>query len=175
MTIAVGSLAACGSGPVRSAANPDNTYGALPSWLPKSTIPVNRIVVASARSPKLGIEGDTIKAILPQGQTLITLSGPTVPPFVTPPPPTTTATFTFSMTATTGTVPIRPGDFELVDGQGHFYSPQAFAGPEPPALAPVGRTVSFEITEVMATGAGSIRWSPDGVPLTTWDFTVEND
>jgi hypothetical protein len=39
----------------------------------------------------------------------------------------------------------------------------------------VGRTVSFEVTEMMATGAGSIRSSPDGVPMAAWDFTVEND
>jgi hypothetical protein len=79
------------------------------------------------------------------------------------------------MSHTSGTVPVRAGDFELVDGQGRVFSPKSFVGAEPPVLAPVRRTVSFEITEVMATGAGSIRWSPDGAPMTTWDFTVEND
>jgi hypothetical protein len=168
-----GLLGSCGSS--THAANPNDIYGPLPGWLPKSSIPVNRVVVASTKDPKLGIEGDTIKAILSHGQTLITLSGPAVPPFVTPPPPTTTATFTISVSHTSGTVPIRAIDFALVDGIGRFFYPQTFFGARPPKLAPDGKTISFQVREVMATGAGSIRWAPDGVPLATWAFTVEND
>jgi hypothetical protein len=175
LVLAPALLVACGSGPVASAGNSNSTYGQLPSWLPKSTVPVNRVVVATVRQPRLGIEGDTMKAILPHGQTLVTVAGPTVPPFVTPPPPTTTATFTISMTHTSGTVPIRAADFELVDGNGRFVYPQTFVSRPPPALAPAGRTVSFEVTETLATGAGSIRWSPSGRPVATWDFIVEND
>ncbi len=118
---------------------------------------MDRIVAASAKNPKLAIEGDTIRAILPHGQTLVTVSGPTVPPFVTPPPPVTSATFTISLSHTTGRIPLRPVDFELVDGNGRFYSPQSFDGASPPGLAPDRKTVSFQITEVMATGSGSIR------------------
>jgi hypothetical protein len=32
-----------------------------------------------------------------------------------------------------------------------------------------------QITEVMAVGAGSIKWSPDGAAVAEWEFTVEND
>jgi hypothetical protein len=147
----------------------------LPAWLPKATVPVNRTVVATAEDPKLGIEGDTIKAVLPRGQTLITLAGPTVPAFVAPPPPTTTATFIVTMSHSSGNVPIRPSDFELVDGAGRIYFPKEFSGARPPRDAPEGKTISFHLTEVMATGAGSVRWSPGGAPTASWDFTVEND
>ncbi len=170
-----GTLAAPGISSGQSASDGDNTYGPLPAWLPKATVPVNRTLVASAQDPKLGIEGDTFKAVLPHGQTLITLAGPTVPPFVAPPPPTTTATFTISMSRSAGSVPIRPADFELVDGNGRIYYPKAFSGAPPPRVAPEGKTISFHLKEVMATGAGSVRWSPGGAPTASWDFTVEND
>ena len=35
-------------------------YGGLPSWLPKSSVPVGRVLHASTRQPQLGIEGDAI-------------------------------------------------------------------------------------------------------------------
>jgi hypothetical protein len=175
LILSAGALTGCGTASAHSSPHQNNTYGAPPSWLPKSTVPVDRIVVARPGDPQLGIEGDTFRAILPHGQTLITVAGPEVPPFVAPPPPTTSATFTISLSHTSGSVPIRPRDFELVDGNRQLFRPQAFSGSHPPAEAPPGRTISFQVTEVMATGAGSIRWSPDGAAMASWDFTVEND
>jgi hypothetical protein len=171
------SLAGCGNAATsasRSAAA-DGTYGALPSWLPTATAPVDRVMTASARDPRLGVEGDSMRAVLAEGTTIVTVVGPSVPPFRAPPPPVTTATFTVTMSRTTGTVPILPRDFQLVDGSGAIHDPSAFAGRVPPRVAPRGATVSFTIKERMATGAGSIRWSPDGAPVAAWDFTVEND
>ena len=178
--LAACTLAACGSAAANTsqtvgAGNNDNTYGGLPSWLPKSTVPINRVQVASRTHFVLADEGDTVQVILPRGRTRITLVGPTVPPFVAPPPPVTTATFTVTLSDTSGTVPIQPSDFELVDGAGHFFQPSAFLAPGAPMVAPRGRTVSFQFSEVMATGAGSVRWSPDHHPMVIYDFTVEND
>jgi hypothetical protein len=171
-------LSACGSITAQASQTThsnDNTYGGLPSWLPKSTLPVHRIVVATARLPRLGIEGDTFLALLSHGQVRITMSGPAVPPFVAPPPPTTPVTFTFSLNDASGVVPIRASDFETVDGAGQITSTRLFVDPGPPRFAPLRKTITFQITGTMATGAGSIRWSPEHRPLTTWDFTVEND
>jgi hypothetical protein len=165
-----GLLAACGSsGPQR--------YGGLPGFLPKSTIPVNRIVSASATDPKLGIEGDTIAATLHAGHVLITVVGPAVPAEgLTPPPPTTPTTFTVTLAEPAGVVPVDAGAFSIVDGQGQVHQPQIAAGaPAPPAVAPAGQTISFELSAVLATGPGTIRWAPQGSPVASWDFTVEID
>jgi len=177
-------LAACGSADAsRSAApspeartvNPNDVYGPLPSWLPKSTAPVDRVAVATPRSPRLGIPGNPIEVVLATGRTLVTLSGPTVPPFVTPPPPAVTSTFTITLSRTSGTIPIAASDFQLIDGNGNRFQPTAFVGAQPPKVAPDGRSVTFEVSEFMAVGSGSIRWAPGGVPIATWEYTVEDD
>ncbi|MBV8464113.1 MAG: hypothetical protein JO368_12510, partial [Acidimicrobiales bacterium] len=153
----------------------NNTYGGLPSWLPKSSVPINRVQVATVRHSVLADEGDTVRVELPKGQTEITLVGPTVPPFVAPPPPTTLATFTVTLSHTTGTVPIVPTDFALVDGAGQLHFPTAFVGAGTPSTAPRGNSVAFQLQLTMATGAGSLRWAPGGHTMVVYDFTVEND
>jgi hypothetical protein len=173
-------LAACGTAAANtsrtaSTANNDNTYGGLPSWLPKAKVPINRVQVATKKHFVLAEEGDTVQVVLPKGRARITLVGPAVPPFVAPPPPVTTATFTVTVSDASGTVPIQPSDFELVDGAGHFFHPSAFIAPGTSTVAPHGRTVSFRFSELMAVGAGSVRWSPDHHPMVIYDFTVEND
>jgi len=172
-------LAACGSASaIRSdapAVNPNDVYGPLPSWLPKATVPVDKVAVATPRSPQLGIPGNPIEVVLATGRTLVTLSGPTVPPFVTPPPPAVTSTFTITLSRTSGTIPIAASDFQLIDGNGNRFQPTAFVGAQPPKVAPDGRSVTFEVSEFMAVGSGSIRWAPGGVPIATWEYTVEDD
>lgn len=150
-------------------------YGGLPSWLPKSTVPANGDLDASPTHPQLGIEGNTMRVTLHGSVMLVTMSGPTVPPFTTPPPPITTATVTLAFVPESGRVPIRAKDFLLLDGNGIALHPQSFVGGQS-ALAPSpGQPVSLQITEVMAVGAGSIKWSPGGTAVAEWEFTVEND
>lgn len=163
-------LAACGS-------SRTETYGGLPSFLPKSTVPVNHIVDASEARPKLGIEGDTIAATLKRGHVLITIVGPEVPvEGLSPPPPTTPATFTVTMSQPGGNVPVGANAFIVVDGQGQIHHPQLMAATSPvPSTAPAGRTISFKLTAVLATGPGTIQWTPEGAAVASWDFTVETD
>ena len=54
-------------------------YGGLPSWLPKATVPVGRIVHASLSHSVLGIEGDTVAVTLAGGGVYATAVGPSVP------------------------------------------------------------------------------------------------
>jgi hypothetical protein len=75
-----------------------------------------------------------------------------------------------------GVVPVDAGAFSIIDGQGQVHEPQIAAGaPAPPATAPAGQTISFELSAVLATGPGTIRWAPQGSPVASWDFTVEID
>jgi hypothetical protein len=33
----------------------------------------------------------------------------------------------------------------------------------------------LKLTDVLATGPGTIRWAPQGAAVASWDFTVEVD
>jgi hypothetical protein len=139
----------------------------------------HRVVQASAATPQLGVEGDTMAVILPSGRVTATLVGPDVVQGQYPPPPTTPCTFTLTLAGAIGTVPIKPGDFTIVDEQGILHYPQVSAGAgvtPPPAVAPVGGQLSVVIRDVLPTGNGQLRWTAGGaVPIATWDFTVEID
>jgi hypothetical protein len=158
-----------------AAAVSNQKYGGLPSWLPKATVPVNTVLDASPTHPQLGIEGNTMRVTLRGSVILVTMSGPTVPPFTTPPPPVTTATVTLTFVLQSGHVPIRAKDFSLLDGNGVALQPQSFVGGRLAVAPSPGQPVSVRIREVMAVGAGSIKWSPGGATVAEWEFTVEND
>lgn len=153
-----------------------STYGGLPSYLPKATLPVNRVVNASATRPKVGVEGDTVAVTLEAGHVLATVVGPAVPASVIPPPPTTQATFTVTLAAATGDVPINIAAFTIVDELGRLHHPQRPPGAIPPPAAPSSRgPVTFQLTDVLPVGAGTIRWAPQGTQVMGWEFTVEID
>ena len=152
------------------------TYGGLPSWLPTSSTPTNKVLVASAQRPQLAIEGDVVHVALSAGvSTTATMVGPQTPPFVAPPPPDTTATLTITLRHTSGTVALRARDFALIDGSGRIYHPATFVDGRSSVLVTSRATTSVRVREYMAVGSGSIRWAPAGHPVVTWEFTVEND
>ena len=151
-------------------------YGGLPAFLPKVTVPVDRIVTASAAHPQLAVQGVAVDARLPAGQVQADVTGPAVPPFVAPPPPAVTTTFTVSMRDISGTVPVRVGDFTIRDQTGRLVAPLLVQGESPPPpAAPDGGTLRFQLTAVLPVGEGTLRWAPGGQPTVTWDFVVEND
>jgi hypothetical protein len=149
----------------------------LPAFLPKVTVPVDRVVTASAEQPQLAVQGVAVEVALPGGRVLATASGPEVPPFLAPPPPSVTATFTVSLAHVTGTVPVRLKDFSITDQLGRTFEPALVVGePTPPSTAPVGSELTFRVSAVMPTGEGQLHWSPTGSePIVSWDFIVEND
>ena len=113
--------------------------------------------------------------VLPRGRTLATVTGPVVPPFVSPPPPAVTATFTVALGRTTGAVPVRLADFSVTDQLGRTYHLTPTAGEKLPASLPA-RGASFRLSTVMPTGEGRLHWAPGGgAPVVSWDFIVEND
>lgn len=152
-------------------------YRSLPSFLPSSASPVDGVVTASAKHPQLAVQGVAVRVELPTGQALATVTGPHVPPFVTPPPPAVTATFDVSLVNVSGHVPVRTTDFTITDQLGRTFHPTLVAREAaPPGTVSAGRAARFQLTAAMPTGEGRIFWAPTrSHALVGWDFIVEND
>jgi hypothetical protein len=156
-----------------------NRHGSLPGWLPKSTLPVARVVTASAAHPWLAVEGDTVRADLRRGDTLVTAVGPTVPEEGAIPVPTTSpCSFTVTFARTAGSVPLTASAFTITDELGHLHHPlvaRAGGGALPARVRP-GQTITLTVSGVLPTGAGTLHWAPTGdAALVSWDFDVEID
>ncbi len=163
----------------RNDSSPASTYGQIPSWLPKATIPVDRIVTASAAHPWLAVQGDTVSVRLARGRVLATTVGPAVPEEGQfPVPKTTLCTFTVTFSSASGSVPIRPSAFTILDELGHIHHPTVTrgGGGAPPSHVSPGHTVTLTVRDVLPTGDGHLRWAPeDAAPIVSWDFDVEID
>jgi hypothetical protein len=179
--------AAFGLGLVLHGSSSADSYGGLPSWLPKTKIPVNRIVQASAEHPQLAvIEGDSVSVRLPHGRVLATAVGPTVPANAaqdaqedsSADSDVTTCTFTITLDTASGRVPINPSAFTILDEQGqvsHLGVSAARSG-SLPSLVPHGRTLRLTLRSRLAEGEYILRWAPAGRKvLVGWEFNVELD
>lgn len=180
VVLGVAALAA-GHGKARPHASPHASakYGGLPSWLPKATIPVGRIVHASPSHSVLGIEGDTVAVQLPGAGVYATAVGPAVPESGRfPVPATSPCTFVITFADASGAIPIDPAAFTITDEQGRLHHPKVTAlhGGAPPSHLTPGKPVSLELYAVLPTGSGSLSWAPDSRrPIVSWDFDVEID
>jgi hypothetical protein len=177
--LAVAGAAALSIGMVASDSGGSANNGGLPSWLPKASVPVGRIVTASAAHPWLAIEGDSVLAKLAHGSSLVTVVGPAVTPSnAVPPPPTTRCSFTVTLARSTGVVPISAAAFTITDQYGQVHQPvmSVPGGGRPPSVVRPGRTVTLTLRTVLPTGSGTVRWTPSGTrPTVGWDFNVEID
>ena len=155
----------------------DTRYGGIPAYLPNTATPVGIAVTASVSHPQLGIEGDTIRVVTPNGTVMATVVGPNVPEEGQfPVPSTTPCTFIITLDRTTGDVRIDLGAFSVVDEQSRTHTLSLTAGtPAPPAVVPAKGTATFQLTAVLPTGGGELSWAPAGKPIASWDFDVEID
>jgi hypothetical protein len=173
------------SAPVRApatatpAGSGDATYGTLPSWLPRATVPVGRIVQASIAHPWIGIEGDTVVVHMNGHAVDATLVGPQVPSeghF--PLPKTTPCTFYLTLTKASGPIPITPRNIAIFDERGHRYQPtmqSQSGGPLPTRIGP-GRSVTLRLDTVLPTGSGEVVWTSNGTtPIVSYEFVTEID
>jgi hypothetical protein len=176
--IASGALGVGIAEAVGGTGHPAAGYGALPGFLPTSSLRPDSVLTGTAARPALTSEGDAVRARLPRGSVLMTVSGPVVPGEGLPYQATAdTATWTVTMSHATGTVPTSTKAFSTVDLLGKTSHPALVPGqPQPPATVRPGHQVSFELRVVMPVGEGMMRWAPlrHGL-LATWDFVVEND
>ena len=162
-----------------STGKPAATYGALPSWLPRPTVRVGRVVVASAAHPWRAIQGDTVVVELPRGRVRATVAGPAVPEEGDfPIPATTRCTFSVVLAARSGIVPLTSTAFTVLDENGRLHHPQVKVdgGGALPARLRAGRSLILTAVAMLPPGSGLFRWTPSGgKPVVSWDFDVEID
>jgi hypothetical protein len=154
------------------------TYGGIPKWLPKAKAPVNEVVTATAAKPALAIQGDSVSVHLAHGTVLATAVGPTVPEEGEfPVPSTSPCTFVVTLASTSGSAPVSPGAFTVVDDFGHLHHPHvgALGGGPLPQRVTAGKTVSLRVHDMLPTGDGGLNWAPVGKRVVSWDFDVEID
>jgi len=160
-------------------ASSNATYGTLPSWLPRATVPVGRVVQASATHPWIGIEGDTVSVDLAGHRVNATLVGPQVPKEGQfPLPKTTPCTFFLTLTNATGQIPISAADLAIFDEQGHRYTPRvrSLTGAAAPTHLGPGQSVTVRLDTILPTGAGEVVWTTNGTaPLVSYEFVTEID
>jgi hypothetical protein len=157
---------------------PEDSYGALPTYLPSAAVQPDSILVGSADRPAVTSQGDEVRVRLAGNSVVAEVTGPQVPgdglPVQTD---ATTCTWTVTLTGPQAALPIAAADFSTVDHLGVVYHPVFVPGqPRPPAVLGPGRSVTFELRTVMKTGEGLMRWAPGGRKIVaSWDFEVEND
>lgn len=182
-------LLGTGTGGGTGAARARNaTYGAYPRWLPDTKLPsVDEIVRSTPTHPALeAIEGNTIDVWLGHAQALVTAVGPALPSWVSAavqsgrlaedtPVPTT---FTVTVIAREGTVPIRATAFSVLTAGGQLVRPAVSAaggGPAPGELR-AGQHVNLTLRAKLVEGDGSMRWAPSGSRvLAGWLYQLELD
>jgi len=119
-----------------------------------------------------------MSVLLTSGRVAATLVGPSdTVQGQYPPPASTPCTFTLTLVDASGTVPIKPTDFTILDEEGNLYHPEVSAGAGPaPAEVPAGGQLTLRMNDVLPTGSGQFRWAAGGgAPIATWDFDVEID
>lgn len=94
-----------------------------------------------------------------------------------PVPATTPCTFVLTFRDATGSVPIHPGDFTIIDEQGSLHHPRLRLDAAPvPTEVSAGAPVTLLLDDVLPSGSGQLRWAADGrAPIASWDFSVEID
>ena len=155
-------------------------YGGLPSWLPRSTLPVGRVVQASAGRPWVAIEGDTVLVKLSHGYVLATRCGPSRSPRQARSQSRRPArALSLShLPAPLGVLPISAGAFSVEDEAGPGRPPEGLwrsvVAPSPGRHHPARASPSASAGP--ADRCGQLRWAPEGgTSIVSWDFDVEID
>jgi hypothetical protein len=187
IAVAVG-LAATSGGSPRAAVG--SRYGGYPSWLAGRTkLPSVETVLKSSLSHPLAnaIEGSTIDVQLPGGaQAEITAVGPALPAWVSAEVQAGTlregvavpTSFTVTVIARRGTVPLRASAFSILTAGGELLRP-AISGPgsvPAPAKLRAGQHLNLTLKANLVEGDGSLRWAPTGARvLSAWFYQLELD
>jgi hypothetical protein len=95
---------------------PPNLKPGIPSFIPRSSLKVNRILTAAPGHPALSIGGDSIWLDLHNGRSLATVQGPYLPPGVSGTAvPQTSTTIRVTFARARGSVPLASADFSIID------------------------------------------------------------
>ncbi len=163
---------------------PKGSKTGVPGWIPRDTLPTERIVTATPSHPQLAIQGISVQLDLPSGSTLATLNGPLYNnKYVGSNDPAIPAQFVLSFSNVHGTIPIADHDFTILDQFGNNLVPeiQVKGGGALPKQVAFGQTLTLVMGTIIPAGDGSIAYNPTGFakaghkPLVGWDFIVEDD
>jgi hypothetical protein len=168
----------------------NSTYGGYPAWLAHTKLPpVNTVLKASLSHPQLGaIEGNTVAVQLPGGADAeVTAVGPALPAAVAAaaqagtlsdgsPVPTT---FTLTLIARRGTVPLRASAFSIMTAAGQLLHPAIVTGAggtQLPKTLRTGQHLTLTLKAKLVEGDGALRWAPTGARvLSAWLYQLELD
>jgi hypothetical protein len=162
-------------------------YGQIPSWIPKTAQPSDRIVAATTAHPVLAaVEGDTVHARLAAGSGYVTAVGPSVPSWVQnyahngqwTSSSVAPSTFTLTIAQPTGAIPLKAADFSILTSGGQIVHPAVtLTGGKPlPAAVRPGRPLILTLKAKLPEGEGALRWGPGGRRvLVAWIYTLELD
>lgn len=162
-------------------------YGKIPDWIPKQRSPSDQIVAASAAHPVLAaVEGDTINAHLPAGSAYVTAVGPSVPNWVQSyahdgkwtAGSLAPSTFSFTIAAPKGVVPLRADDFSILTSAGQIIRPALTltGGGGLPATVKPGQSLNLTLRTQLPEGEGALRWAFGGSRvLVAWFYELELD
>lgn len=182
--LAAGVLIITGLGAARKPAAAGQTYGEIPSWLPKPAAPSDAMVSASAAHPVLAaVEGDTVDAHLYAGSAYVTGVGPAAATSApaggragTGGSALSPTTFLFTIASARGAVPLRAGAFSILTAAGQILHPTVTlrGGGRLPARATPGKPVNLTLSASLPEGQGALRWAPDGNRvLVAWLYQFE--
>jgi hypothetical protein len=165
----------------------DSSYGGYPSWLAHTKLPpVNVTLQASLSHPQLdAIEGNRIEVQLPGGgRADITAVGPAFPAWVSADAQagklsegrSVPTTFTVTLEALHGTVPLQASAFSILTATGALVRPAVTMPAGRTAVLRAGQHVSLVVQAQLTEGEGSLRWAPAGPRvLSAWLYQVELD
>jgi hypothetical protein len=91
---------------------------------------------------------------------------------------TAPCTFTATFTSASGSVPLDPSAFAILNerGQIHHLLVTAADGGAPPAQVAPGQKVTLTMKATLPEGEGALRWAPNGARvLAGWVYGLELD
>jgi hypothetical protein len=158
-----------------AAANSNDTYGTLPSWLPKATVRTGRVAASSASQPWVALEGDVVVVHIGRAHASTSIVGPRVPhEGQFPLPKTTPASFTMSLTDASGPMIVNTRRLVIFDERGLRHWP-VVAGPTVRVVRP-GHPITMQLHAVIPSGPGEIVWmTATGSPIVSYEFVTEID
>ncbi len=166
---------------VLASLNHDTTtrYGGIPTYIPRSHTPLNRIVTATSQRPVVAIQGDAVRIESPTGSAIATAVGPDVPDRIQGSATLhTPASFVLTFSDVRGRLPLSRKLITITDEQGATLTPtlHAASGRRVPAIVPTGRPFTLRLSTKVSVGDGRLRYLPVGNGwLAQWDFDVETD
>jgi hypothetical protein len=160
--------------------------GHIPSYIPRSTLKIGRIVTATPQHPQLAIQGNSLRVKLPHASVVATVTGPYIPiKYSGTNDPIVPGSFMLTFSDARGRIPLDASDFHITNALGTSLFPtiDVQGGGEIPTTIPTGRKLTLIFHDAkMPIGQGYFEYNPLGIlvakgqrPMANWDLDIESD